>query len=146
MAVIKRKKVDLSFGSSKHNPQGLKFSCEYDEDSKTSYGHIVIPSHFQSHHTDVVHPGILAVLLDEVMIKICHFMNLEVITHELNIRFLQPAFVEEPLHVRGYFLRRTKRLIETQGEIENDLGKIIARAKAKYVETTQEEIEKARVL
>lgn len=125
---------DLSFGTSPDNEQGLQLSLEYDEDTKTAYGHIVIPPHFQGHRSGNVHPGVISIMLDEVMMRINQAMNLDVNTGELTIRYLQQAKTDEPLHLRGYFVKKNRRIIENRAELEDDIGKIIARAKGKYIE------------
>ena len=131
---VLRKQKNLSFGTSPDNEQGLKLNLQFDEDTKTAYGEINLPSHFQGHHADHVHPGVISVLLDEVMMHINQAMNLEVHTGELTIRYLQMEKNNEPLYLRGYFVKKNKKIIENRAELEDDIGKIIARAKGKYIE------------
>ncbi len=133
MAVLRNKK-DLSFGTSPDNPDGLKLNLSYDEDTKTAYGEITLSENMQGHQADCVHPGIISTMLDEVMMKINQAMNLEVQTGELTVRYLQLARVNEPLYLRGYFVKKNKKVIENRAELEDDIGKIIARAKGKYIE------------
>lgn len=133
MSVL-RKQKDLSFGTSPDNENGLKLDLQYDEDTKTAYGEITIAHHFQGHKNETVHPGIISVLLDEVMTKINQSMNLEVQTGEITVRYLQLANTGEPLYLRGYFVKKNKKVIENRAELEDDIGKIIARAKGKYIE------------
>ena len=133
-----RKAKNLSFGSSADNSLGLKIQLQFDEDTRTAYGtNIIIPEHFQGNHVAKVHPGILATMLDEVMVYINQSMNLDAHIGELTIRYLQPANTSESLHLRGYFVKKNKRIIENRAEIEDDIGKIIARAKGKYIEIEQ---------
>lgn len=131
---VLRKQKDLSFGTSPDNENGLKLNLKFDEGTKTAYGDIQLPSHLQGHSPDNVHPGIISVLLDEVMMHINQAMNLEVNTGELTIRYLQNAKVNESLYLRGYFVKKNKKVIENRAELEDDIGKIIARAKGKYIE------------
>jgi len=131
---VLRKQKDLSFGTSPDNEHGLKLDLQFDEDTKTAYGEIVLPVHFQGHASDRVHPGVISVLLDEVMMHINKAMNLDVQTGELTIRYLQLAKTNEPVYLRGYFVKKNKKIIENRAELEDDIGKIIARAKGKYIE------------
>lgn len=133
MAIL-RKQKDMSFGTSPDNEQGLKLDLQFDEDTKTAYGETVLASHLQGHNSEQVHPGVISVMLDEVMMKINQSMNLDVNTAELTVRYLQPARTDEPLYLRGYFVKKTRRIIENRAELEDDIGKIIARAKGKYIE------------
>ena len=133
MKVLRRQK-NLSFGTSPDNEQGLKLDLRFDEDTKTAYGEITLPAHFQGNQPECVHPGIIAVMLDEVMMKINQALNLNVHTGEITIRYLQLAKVNEPLYLRGYFVKKNKRVIENRAELEDDIGKIVARGKGKYIE------------
>lgn len=125
---------DMSFGTSQDNVQGLRLNLKFDEDTKTAYGEIELGPQYQGHAENEAHPGVLAVMLDEVMVHINKAMNIDAGTGELTIRYLQPANTSEPLYLRGYFVRKNKRIIENRAEIEDDIGKIIARAKGKYIE------------
>lgn len=133
MAVLKKQK-NLSFGTSPDNEQGIQLELQFDEDTKTAYGEIELPDHFQGHNNNEVHPGIISVMLDEVMMKINQSMNIDASTGELTIRYLQTARTGEPLYLRGYFVKKNRKVIENRAELEDDIGKIIARAKGKYIE------------
>lgn len=124
---------NLSFGSSPDNPDGLQLKITFDEDTKTAYGDYTVPEKFQG-SPDVIHPGIIATILDEIMAKINEAMNFKTTTGELTIRFLQPAQINQPLHLRGWFVKKNKKVIENRAEIENEIGKIVARGKGKYIE------------
>lgn len=123
----------MSFGSSPDNPDGLQLKITFDEDTKTAYGDYTCPEKFQGKH-DTIHPGILTTILDEIMMTINEAMNFDTTTGELTVRFLQPAMVNEPLHLRGWFVKKNRKVIENRAEIENEIGKIVARAKGKYIE------------
>jgi len=129
--------VDLSFGSGQENEDGLKLKLTFDEDTKTVYGEYNCPVKFQG-SPENVHPGILAVMLDEIMSRINEAMNFDTTTGELTIRYLQPARVNESLYLRGWFVKKNRRIVENRAEIENEIGKIVARSKGKYIEKEEE--------
>ena len=129
--------VDLSFGSGQENEDGLQLKLTFDEDTKTVYGEYCCPSKFQS-QPGQVHPGILTVMLDEIMSRINEAMNFDTVTGELTIRFLQTADVGETLYLRGWFVKKNRRVVENRAEIENEIGKIVARGKGKYIEKEEE--------
>ncbi|ASV11448.1 MULTISPECIES: PaaI family thioesterase [Leptospira] len=126
-------RANLSFGSSPDNPDGLQLKITFDEDTQSAYGDFTCPEKFQG-QPDIIHPGIISTILDEIMVKINEAMNFKTTTGELTIRFLQPAFVNQPLHLRGWFVKKNKKVIENRAEIENEIGKIVARGKGKYIE------------
>ena len=129
-------KKNLSFASSPDNLDGLQLKITFDEDTKTAYGDYVCPPKFQG-VPDQIHPGILSTILDEIMVKINEAMNFQASTGELTVRFLQPAYVNEPLHLRGWFVKKNRKVIENRAEIENEIGKIVARGKGKYIEAEE---------
>lgn len=125
--------AELSFGSGQENLDGLQLKLTFDEDTKTVYGEYRCPARFQG-ATDNVHPGVLAVMLDEIMSRINEAMNFDTVTGELTIRYLQTARVGENLYLRGWFVKKNRRIVENRAEIENEIGKIVARGKGKYIE------------
>ncbi|MDY6934577.1 MAG: PaaI family thioesterase [Spirochaetota bacterium] len=121
------------FGCGEENECGLKLKLKYDKDTKTTYGEYVVSQRFEG-PPNIIHTGIVTALLDETMMTINKYMELTAITGELSIRCLQPAFINETLHLRGWHVKKNKRIIENRAEIENEMGKIVARAKGKYLE------------
>jgi hypothetical protein len=124
---------NLSFGSGQDNAEGLQLQLTFDEDTKTVFGSYKCPIKFQG-VDGFVHPGILSVILDETMTRINEAMNFDSVTGELTIRYLQPANTNEEMHLRGWFVKKNRRIIENRAEIENSIGKIVARGKGKYIE------------
>lgn len=121
------------FGCGAGNEHGLRLKLKFDEDTKTAYGE------YRAHQKlegppNIIHAGIIAVLLDETMMTVNKYMDLMALTGELTIRYLQPAFINENLYIRGWYVKKNKRVIENRAEIENEMGKIVARAKGKYIE------------
>ena len=127
-------KSSLSFGSGLDNPEGLQLKLTFDEDTRTVYGEYRCPEKFQGGEESKVHPGILSLILDESMRHINAAMNLDTLTSELTIRYLQSASIGEQLYLRGWFVKKNRRMVESRAEIENEIGKIVARAKGKYIE------------
>ncbi|MCS7205590.1 MAG: PaaI family thioesterase [Leptospiraceae bacterium] len=131
-SVSKRSKTK-SFGSGSDNPCGLNLKLSFDEDSKTAYGEFVADERFEGEPGEI-HPGILTAILDEAMIKINESMNFDTTTGEINVRFLMSARIGESLYIRGWFIKKNRKVIENRAEVENEIGKIVARAKGKYIE------------
>jgi uncharacterized protein (TIGR00369 family) len=124
------------FGCGSDNEHGLKLSLRFDDDTKTAYGEFVAE---QKHEgpPNIIHGGIIAALLDETMITVNKYMELMTLTGEITIRYLQPAFINENLYIRGWYVKKNKKIIENRAEIENEMGKIVARAKGKYIEVDE---------
>jgi uncharacterized protein (TIGR00369 family) len=121
------------FGCGADNECGLKLKLKFDEDTKTAYGEYTAIQTLEG-PPNIIHAGVIASLLDETMITVNKYMDIMTLTGELTIRYLQPAFIKENLYIRGWYVKKNKRIIENRAEIENEMGKIVARAKGKYIE------------
>jgi len=71
------------------------------------------------------------------MITVNKHMEFMTLTGEITIRYLQSAFINENLYIRGWYVKKNKKIIENRAEIENEMGKIVARAKGKYIEVDE---------
>lgn len=127
---------NICFGCGQENEVGLKLKLRFDDDTKTAYGEFAAHELLEG-APNIIHSGIVATILDETMITVNKYLEIMAITSELTIRYLQPAFISENLYIRGWFVKKSKRVIENRAEIENEMGKIVARAKGKYIEVDE---------
>ena len=81
---------------------------------------------------EIIHSGILTAIADEAMCRINRELNFTSLLENINLRFLNPAFVAEPMFVRGWNIKQVGEKIENRVEIENELGKILVRATGNY--------------
>ena len=123
----------ICFGCGEENERGLQLKLKFDDDTKTAYGQFTADELLEG-PPNVIHAGIVAAILDETMITVNKYLDTVALTSELTIRYLQPAFIKENLYIRGWYVKKSKRIIENRAEIENEMGKIVARAKGKYIE------------
>lgn len=124
------------FGCGEENECGLQLKLKFDEDTKTAYGEYVAHQKLEG-PPNIIHAGIIASILDETMMTVNKYMEIMGMTGELTIRYLQPAFINENLYIRGWYVKKNKRVVENRAEIENEMGKIVARAKGKYLEVDE---------
>jgi len=121
------------FGCGQGNDRGLQLKLEFDPDTKTAFGEFAATQDLEG-APNIIHAGIIAAILDETMTTVNKYLDTVAITGELTIRYLQPAFINENLYIRGWYVKKNKRVIENRAEVENEMGKIVARAKGKYLE------------
>lgn len=126
----------ICFGCGPDNEIGLKLKLEFDDDTKTAFGEYAAHELLEG-IPNIIHSGIVATILDETMITVNKYLEVMAITSEITVRYLQPAFINENLHIRGWFVKKSKHVIENRAEIENEMGKIVARAKGKYIEVDE---------
>ncbi|EQB63385.1 MAG: Thioesterase superfamily protein [candidate division Zixibacteria bacterium RBG-1] len=130
------------------NPNGLKvkFFAEGDV-AKAEY---VAGPDFQG-YKDMFHGGILASLLDEVMIKAVIAKGLVVVTAGMEVAFKKPVRIGQKILLTGKMTEQKKRIILTEGEARLVNGDIVATASGKYFvadekmkEKLQESLEKGQ--
>jgi len=113
------------------NQCGLKarFFAQDDGSVKSSY---VVEQRFVG-YTDILHGGVLASLLDEVMIKaVLNEMKLAV-TASMEIKYKMPVYVGQKIDLIGRILKKKHRIFWTEGFAHVN-GNMVASSSAIYVE------------
>ena len=114
------------------NPIGLNMRFETD-------GRLVrsqfVPRREHSGFKAVVHGGLIATVLDEVMVWACAVQTKRFsYCAELNVRFLNPLKPGEKFAVSAELVaNRKNRIFETKGELRNEAGLVMATATGKYL-------------
>jgi uncharacterized protein (TIGR00369 family) len=119
------------FVCGKGNPHGLQFQFEYDPELDQVSAEIRFMDKFQG-WKGVVHGGLISTVLDEVMVKTTGFKNLICVTAELLIKFKNPAYVNTPYQAIGKILEIKRKLVFTEGYLQDNQNRIIASAKGKF--------------
>lgn len=123
------------FGCSPHNERGLRMvfwrtgpdtvECRYEA-----------PAHLCG-APGVVHGGVQAALLDEVIGNAIHRgvpdgEELDIVTVDFRLRYRRPVPTGQPLLVRGRFLRADGDDYYAEGEICGPGGEVLTRAEARW--------------
>ncbi|MEM7412309.1 MAG: PaaI family thioesterase [Myxococcota bacterium] len=125
---------DTCFGCGHQNAQGLRlvFRVTGPDAVEADY---TAPEHFCG-APNVVHGGIQATLLDEVMGIAVHVGSggdrAEHVTAEMSLRYRRPAHAGRPLRVRARFLRSEGRDFFAEGQILDAEGEILTRAESRW--------------
>src|ERR1700741_1972901 len=88
------------FGCGGDNPGGMKLTLEEDNVNRKNIGRFVLGERYQG-GGGKGHGGIIAVLLDEAMGKVCRFREVKAVTAELAIEYLKPVNVQQEIIVEG---------------------------------------------
>jgi acyl-coenzyme A thioesterase PaaI-like protein len=121
------------------NPRGLQLRFETD-------GRIVRavfkPGTEHVGFKGVVHGGITATVLDEIMVWACAVATRQfAFCAELNVRYLLPLPPNEETVVTGELVANRKgRIFEAKGALQNSAGQTIAEATGKYLPIKDVEI------
>jgi uncharacterized protein (TIGR00369 family) len=120
------------FGCGGANSQGMKLAFEQDNANRRVIGKFVLGPRYQGGGGNL-HGGIIAVLLDEAMGKVCRFRNARAVTAEMNIDFVRPISVEQEVTVEAFETAFRGRNIFQWGEIRDAEGHLLARGRARFV-------------
>ena len=81
----------------------------------------------------ILHGGVVATLLDEVMIKALLAEEIFAVTAEISVRFKKPVNVGDVLHFEGWKAGHKGSVYSTSGRAANQNGAIVAEAEGKYI-------------
>ena len=120
---------DYCFACGRQNPKGIGMQVHYLQESETAESLLVLPREYQGWQ-EVIHGGILATLLDEIMMHaVWHFAG-PGLTLGLEVQFRQPLAPGEPVLVRG-------QLTESKGSRLKARGEIIRQADHRLIANSQ---------
>jgi uncharacterized protein (TIGR00369 family) len=109
------------------NPIGLNLAF-YDLDDGTVQVTFTPKEEHQS-YPGVLHGGIICALLDETIGRTLVRLDLWAMTVSMNVRFIKPVPLGEPLTVVGELVNLRSRTMEGRGEIRLADGTVAARAR-----------------
>lgn len=117
------------FACGEKNPSGLKLSFTLGPDGalRTSFA-------FRKEHqgyTDVVHGGLIGLILDEIMLNLAWRQGIKAVTAALELRFKKAVRVGERVSFEGRIAGRDGRLLRAEAEARDPEGVLVAAAKAK---------------
>jgi uncharacterized protein (TIGR00369 family) len=124
------------FGCGGDNAGGMKLTFEQDNVNRRIVGRFVLGERYQG-GGGFAHGGIIAVLLDEAMGKVCRFREVRAVTAELTVEYLKPVDVTKEIEVEGRETEMKGRNIFIVGEIRDIAGVVLARGRARFVVISQ---------
>ncbi len=123
------------FGCSPINPQGLHLSFTLDTTvpgSPTATAQVQLT---QMHEGPPghIHGGIIATLMDEAMSKLNRPLNVLAMTRHMEVDYLRPSPLNQPLILTSHHLSRKGRKLFHHAELRNATGQILAQAKGLFI-------------
>ncbi len=115
----------------KDNPQGLHLKFRFEGDDCVCD---FVPARVHQGWAGVVHGGILATLLDEIMNQALYPTVGPVVTAQMSVRYRKPAPTGESLRVCGRVTGGRGKLHEAEAEVVLPDGTVAASATAKLME------------
>ena len=120
------------FGCGGDNEGGMKLTFEQDNVNRRIVGRFVLGERYQG-SAGFAHGGVIAVLLDEAMGKVCRFREVRAVTAELTVEYLKPVSVSKEIVVEGRETELKGRNLFMVGEIRDAEGQVLARGKGRFV-------------
>ncbi len=121
---------NFCFVCGSNNPHGLKLAFTYDEKNNETISKAVFPRHFQG-WKDVLHGGIISMVLDEILIKAARHKGFDCVTVELNVKFKKPAITNTEYMIKGRIKEIKKKIVFAEGSIMSADNKVVATANGK---------------
>jgi uncharacterized protein (TIGR00369 family) len=122
------------FACGEDNKHGLHMKFDYDLEACTSTCRWRADERF-SGFDGVLHGGIVATLLDEVVANLCYTLGTPVVTAEMKVRYMLPVPTEAELVIKGRLENQKKRIFYGFAEILLPDGTAAAKAEIKFLQT-----------
>lgn len=111
------------------NSSGLR--VKFYSDGKVARAEFT-PTEKSAGYKDLFHGGLLAALLDEVMIKALIANDWVAVTTKMSVSYKRPAKVGEKILLKGEIVENKRRVVSTKAEAANKEGELLAEATGKY--------------
>ena len=111
----------------KKNPQGLRLDFEHPEKNKLKAS-VIFSKHHQG-YKNIVHGGLIATVLDEMMVNLAWKEGVPAVTVELNIRLKKAIPVDQKVLLEGQLDsvgEGKNRLIQASATAKDEKGVLLA--------------------
>lgn len=116
------------------NAQGLKLTFQETETEPNELVCQWVPPSMYKGFGKILHGGIQSGLFDEIMgWTTLHLTKQVAVTAKLNVSFLKPLYVEQPIEVRCRIHSQEGAKVNLQAEIKDSRGEICTKATGTYV-------------
>jgi len=120
------------FGCGGANHRGMKLEFEQDDAARRIRGVFRIGAEYQG-GAGYLHGGIIALLFDEAMGKVCRFRGARAVTAELSVEYLKPILADQEIVIEAFETEAKGRSLIHQGEIRDREGALLARGRGRFV-------------
>ena len=118
------------FACGKANPHGLKLPVvEKTDHVELDY---VVPEEFAGWQ-GIVHGGIVATILDELLAYACNRTDRSMMTAEMTVRYRRPVKTGQPIRGTGRITEDKGRLILAEARLLDASGRLLAEATGKLM-------------
>lgn len=120
------------FGCGSQNNLGLKLKFDLDKKSRTIKT-TFIPRKTHQGFKDIVHGGLIGLILDECMVNVVWLLDIHAVSAEYTVKLKMPAAIGKKLFISAEIISEKTRMLLVEGKCTDEEGKTIATASAKCV-------------
>jgi acyl-coenzyme A thioesterase PaaI-like protein len=120
------------FGCGELNHQGLHMTFVYDPIAQSVESWFTPPKYLMG-SLNIMHGGMVSLLLDETMGKVLSGMNVKAPTGQLNVRFKKPTLIEQELYLKGRLLSEQGRKFTLMAELIDKEGNVTAQGEGLFI-------------
>ena len=121
--------INRCFACSKINPIGLKLDFSFhDDEARTKW----IPKEEYQGWPGVLHGGITATILDEVMAYAIVHQGIMAATVEMSVKYCKKIPIGEEILARAWIEKGTKKIFYVRAHIQNKNKEVLAEGSGKY--------------
>lgn len=132
------------FACGTQNLCGLKMS--FASNGKQVRSLLAVPEHYRGWNK-LVHGGILATILDEIMSwTAIHLTKHFILTRNINIEFKKPVYIDSQLTATSEIIERDGKNALLEGRITDDSGALCCLSKANFVLFSKEEFAQLNII
>jgi acyl-coenzyme A thioesterase PaaI-like protein len=136
MSAVKRlapREDNLCFGCGAGNPRSMLLTFDADEEARRIRGEFKIGPEYQG-GAGFLHGGVIALIIDEAMGKVCRFRQARAVTAEMTVEYRKPIGVNQEIVVEAFESEEPKgRNLFHVCEIRNREGAILAYGRGRFV-------------
>ncbi len=100
-----------------------------------------VPNKKWEGYNGIMHGGITATILDEIMVYAAFGKRLWSVTADFKVKYVKPVPLGEKVYVKAKVKDIKKKLIYCEAEIRNKEGKILAKGEGRYWIMKKEDLE-----
>jgi uncharacterized protein (TIGR00369 family) len=123
---------NLCFACGEDNPHGMHLRFIFDAERRRFICNFRLSSRYTG-PPGYCHGGIIATILDDAMSKLNKLRDVIAATASMNVQYLRPIPLRQPLQVESREIRKRGRRLTRMAEICDVNGRVLARARGVFV-------------
>jgi len=131
MAQLRLDDDGYCFACGRNNPRGLKLEFKLDKENCLTTEFRFTKEH--QGYKDIVHGGIIALILDEVMGNLSWKLGKNAIGAQIDVRFKRPTSVGSTLYFKGWIEKEERNIVYMKAEARDKDNALVALASGKGV-------------